>query len=122
MGNSRASTGSSGSAVGPEKSIIASSGSLPSRGTAASLRSSSTSWEARERSRSASKPVKVAMISPLRRWRWKPLILTCSMRGPEAVLVHRLDVALHLLALPELTTDLPSWCTSSISFSAFFLS
>ena len=58
VGNSRASTGSSGSVVGPEKSSIASSGSSSSCGAAASLRSSSTSWEASERSRSASKPVK----------------------------------------------------------------
>ena len=100
VGNSRARTGSSGSEVGPEKSIIASNGSWPSRGTAASLRSSSTSWEARERSRSASKPVKLAMTCWLRRCRVKPLTsdYSCFQGGPEAVLVHRLNVALHLLA------------------------
>ena len=36
--------------------------------------------------------------------------------------MHRLDVPLHLLAAAELTTDLPSRCTWSISFSAFALS
>src|SRR3954449_4799987 len=67
VGNSRASTGSSGSVVGPEKSNSSSSGSSPAFGTAISLRSSSTSWEASERSRSASKPLKVATAPPPRR-------------------------------------------------------
>src|SRR6478735_2201893 len=99
-GNRRASTGSSGSVVGPSKLSIASSGSACSCGTAASLRSSSTSWDASDRSRSASNPENVAMIRPLRRCRVKPLIASSLLleRGPQAVLVHGLDVSLHLLA------------------------
>ncbi len=124
VGNSRASTGSSGSEVGPEKSIIASNGSWSSRGTAASLRSSSTSCEASERSRSASKPVKLAMIRWLRRWRVKPLtsVYSCFCK-----VAHRPYSCIACTSrsissrLPVLTTDLPSSWTSRISFSAFFL-
>jgi hypothetical protein len=40
--------------------------------------------------------------------------------GPQPVLVHRRDVAFHRLPVPWDTMALPSWCTWSISFSAFF--
>src|SRR6478735_72263 len=103
-GNSRASTGSSGTVVGPEKSSIASNGSTAVVGTADSLRSSSMICDASDRSRSASKPVNVATAPPLRRgWNPSPTrsALSALERGPQAVLVHRLDVALHLLARPR---------------------
>ena len=121
VGNSRASTGSSGSSVGPVKSSRASSGSSAWMGTARSLRSSSTSWDASERSRSASKPEKFAITSRLFRCRVKPChcfsivaqspysCMACTSRSISS-------------RLPWLTTDLPSLWTSSISFSAFFLS
>src|SRR4029079_18163815 len=96
-------------------------------GVASSLRSSSISCPASERSRSASKALNVATQVLLRRCRVKPWlrlirgpcgvgspstssggsvasdVVGCSCvcllhRGPQAILVHRLDVALHLLA------------------------
>ncbi len=122
VGNSRARTGSSGSVVGPEKSIRASSGSMSSRGTAASLRSSSTSWAASERSRSASKPLNVAMKFLLLRCRVKPghdCLSSVAQRPYSCIACTSRSISSRL---PELTTDLPSSCTSSISFSDFFLS
>src|SRR4051794_2281281 len=100
-GSSRASTGSSGGSLGPVKFSIASSGSASLSTTARSLRSSSTSWPARLRRRSASKAVKVATAPPPRmppkpRCRRSPI--RALHRGPEAVLVHGPHVALHLLA------------------------
>src|SRR5919107_5232548 len=96
-GSSRASTGSSGTLMGPLKSRSASKGSTSVVGTPPSSRSSSMSWEASERRRSASNPVRVATAPPPRR-RWKPSVIHALQRGPEAVVVHRADVALHLLA------------------------
>ena len=95
---------------------------MSSRGTAASLRSSSTSWAASERSRSASKPVKVAMRCLLRRWRAKPLTVCLSRVAQRPYSCIACTSRSISSRLPELTTDLPSSWTSSISFSAFFLS
>src|SRR3954453_8863469 len=105
VGNSRASTGSSGSVVGPEKSNISSRGSSPLFGAAVSLRRSSTSCDARDLSRSASNPLNVAtapppppLLRPAPESRRSSVLL--PHRGPKAVLVHPLHVALHLLARP----------------------
>ena len=51
-------------------------------GAAASLRSSSTSWEASERMRSASNPLNVAITCPLRRRRANTVWLTASPAWP----------------------------------------
>ncbi len=124
VGNSRASTGSSGSWVGPEKSSIASSGSTSSRGTAASLRSSSTSWrgqraqqvgleagEVRDDQPAAAVPAGTQLI------RRHSACLIVAQRPYSCIACTSRSISSRV---PWLTTDLPSSCTSIISFSAFF--
>ena len=125
VGNSRASTGSSGAVVGPEKSS-----SVLERvvGRCAVGRLVAQQLDQlRRRASAAGRPrtrVKVATLAPLRRCRLNPLMRQASA---FCIVAHRPYSCIACTSrsissrLPVETTDRPSSCTSIISFSAFAL-